>query len=164
MGDRQLLALDPGPSFTGWASVSLDGPRVTFAAGGKIESVPGEIGQLFLEHAPDVVAIESPSGFIFGKSQGEIQGRAKQLMATAKVAGVLEGLAIARRVRVVTCTCAEWRKLTCGKAAATDHDVEDLVTRTVLGMPKRTNVHVRDALGLAIAAAWMLASERSEVA
>lgn len=43
---------------------------------------------------------------------------------------------------------------------AMDALVGDAVRANVIGWPKESNVHVRDAAALAIVAAWQLASRR----
>jgi Holliday junction resolvasome RuvABC endonuclease subunit len=148
-----ILAFDPGTTSTGWAIVNAtaDGSRrrVTFRAAGAVPSEADAILALF--GGVDVVAVEKLKGFAYASKGGAsiVDG----LVASSRVAGLIVGLT-AGRVPCVEMTAHEWRKLVCGNGAATDAKIAATVPRLVEGFPKRSNVHVRDATGLAVAVGW----------
>jgi Holliday junction resolvasome RuvABC endonuclease subunit len=86
-------------------------------------------------------AIEKPEGFVFQPYRGPT------LLDTAFVAGKIGG--ILNYEKVVTFSCARWRSCVCGKANADDSEVKYAITSFV-ELPKRTNEHVRDAIGVTI--------------
>jgi Holliday junction resolvasome RuvABC endonuclease subunit len=110
----------------------------------------GAARALFAEHQPAVVAVEVPDGFVHAKYRGPT------LLATARVAGGLAWLAEGETLRVIELPAAAWRQTLVGRPHAKDAVIKLAVERLVTGLPARTNVHVRDALGLAIVASWIL--------
>ena len=145
-----LLSLDPGPTSSGYARVRLVGPRVTYVSSGRVSSDLNQLERLF-DPELDAVAVETPKGYVFSPARGA------QLLATARIAGALAWMAQARHLRLVELSAGEWRKALCGRATADDHRVADAVAANVIDCPAKSNVHVRDALGLALVAAWQLA-------
>lgn len=162
-----LLAIDPGSSLCGYACVSPEGPRVRFVAAGQFEA-----GAEALLHLVDwtstmlgisdlagitTLAVETPSGWVHDAVRG------KHLLATAVAAGEARGVGRARGLRVVSLSAGEVRKALVGKTRVgfrqrkgdMDRAVEAAIRPFVLDLPKRTNVHVRDALAIAIVANWM---------
>lgn len=162
-----LLALDPGSTMTGYACVEPEGPRVRFVSGGQFE-----VGAGALMHVLDgtgawdvnisSLAVETPSGWVHDAARG------KHLLATAIAAGEASGVGVARGLHVVRLSAAEVRKALVGKTRLgfkqrkgdMDRAIADAIQPFVLDMPKRSNVHVRDALALAIVANWMTAKRR----
>lgn len=153
MLDSTVLAFDPGPTSTGFAVVATvavgNVRRHTYVDGGQCSSTPEGFAAV-LEAFPGVrVAIEQVAGYAYE------QARSAQLIATARVGGLLEGLARSDGRAVQTIAAGQWRKSLCGRSSADDATIKRAVGVFVVGLPKRTNVHVRDALGLAVVASWV---------
>jgi len=144
-----LVALDPGPTMCGHARVRIEGTRATYVEGGLVNATLEGIEQLL--RIADAVAVEVPRGYIFQPARGA------QLLATAHIAGGICWMAQSRGLPLVEFTGQEWRRGLTGKGSrVSDHMVKDAVESAVIGVPSKTNVHVRDALGLAVVAAWRL--------
>jgi Holliday junction resolvasome RuvABC endonuclease subunit len=142
------LAFDPGPKSCGFAVANLTPEmrgRPTFLRGGKVDSAFDSIRCLLDENSNvDIVAVETPAGFIHEHARGA------QLLETRGVAGRIDTIARMRSHNVVEMTAGEWRRQLTGKANASDAVIKRAVTMFAYGLPKRTNAHMRDALGLAI--------------
>lgn len=162
-----VVAFDPGPTECGWAIVQAGAAAmrgmVAFVEGGKVDSKMAEllavVRRAVRGEVQPLVALEAPSGFIFesGSKRGEGHGAiGKQLLATAMVAGEIKGLVRTpgRDLPLVAVNAATWRRAVCGRNNADNHLVEAAVSRLTIGLPKRTNNHLRDAVGLAIFASW----------
>ena len=168
-----LLAIDPGSSLCGYACVEPQGSRVRFVAAGQIEA-----GAEPLLHVLDTssmwlgigglgaittLAVETPSGWVHDAVRG------KHLLATGVAAGDARGVGYARGLRVVSLSAGEVRKALVGKARVgfrqkkgdMDRAVEAAIRPFVLDLPRRTNVHVRDALAIAVVANWMISARVS---
>ena len=146
-----LLALDPGPTQTGYANVRAAGGRATFVSGGLARSCRRELVPL-LEQA-EAVALEVPRGPIFAPYRGPT------IIATAGIACAIAWEAERLGKPVVEFTAGEVRKALCGKANANDHAVADVVRGNVVDFPARSNEHVRDACALAVVGAWKFAGQ-----
>jgi Holliday junction resolvasome RuvABC endonuclease subunit len=153
-----VLGFDPGTKLTGWALIETRGASpapiaTTFLAGGHDASNGQTIGALLASRSPDVVAIEKIAGFAFApKGPGVVSA----LIASASVAGMIAEVSRTCVRRVVEMTARESRKLICNRANASDALVKTVVMRLVHGMPLRSNSHVRDAVVVAMGAAWHL--------
>ncbi|MGE0792468.1 MAG: crossover junction endodeoxyribonuclease RuvC [Sandaracinaceae bacterium] len=159
-----IVAFDPGAPTTGWCAVDARGGKgrpvtTTFWAGGVVESQPQAIHELLATRQRvdveriDVVAVERLEGFAFpSKGPGIVSG----LIAGSRAAGVTAAIAWSLGIRVVEMTANTWRRLVLGRPAATDALIANVIPRLVHGWPKRSNVHVRDAGGLALGVAWHL--------
>jgi Holliday junction resolvasome RuvABC endonuclease subunit len=145
-----IVAFDPGPKTIGWASVEGRGPSVAYRAGGMLASRRDAARALLEEHRPAAVAVEVPDGFVHAKYRGPT------LLATARVAGGLSWLAEGEGLLVVELPAAAWRQTLVQRPHAKDAVIKLAVERLVTGLPARTCVHVRDALGLAVVASWIL--------
>lgn len=145
----KLLAVDPGPSSCGWAHVRMVDGRAHYIDGGKFDSTRTYFVNVLEGWATDVVAIEMPEGFIHEPFRGP------PLLQTARVAGGIEWECDRRGLRTITLSATSWRKTLCGGARPGDGVIADVVRANVAGLPALTNVHVRDALGLAIVAGWI---------
>lgn len=137
-----ILGVDPGPTRSGWALVDTATPRkgtVQFLFAGHAELSSG-IGLV----RSDVIAIERPRWFARDINPAHV-------VDTAYVAGYLAG----RHPGAVELAAQDWKRKLGLRPNANDAAVRSVVERFVVGLPKRTNVHVRDALGIALAVAWM---------
>jgi hypothetical protein len=137
-----LLAFDVGPKACGVAALDAEG-RVL--AVGEVESTAAVLAALVEAVAPSRMAVEWVAGHAFSPA------RVPGLVASAAVAGQLLQLAHAAGVPCACITAAEWRRAIVGKPAPRDGEVADALAGLV-ELPKRTNAHVRDAVGLALAA------------
>lgn len=151
-----ILAFDPGPTKTGYALAEGGGARLRFLNGGALRSdltsVEGQFNQaLQAGSGPVMVAIEKPHGFVYEPF------RAPTLLETAGVAKAIEWFAVWRGMRVRTISASQVRKIILGKVRTknTDRDIKAALANMVSGLPARTNVHVRDALAVAVAANWI---------
>lgn len=149
-----VVGLDPGAT-TGWARVRLEhGKRPIVLDCGTFHEptarLAGErFGELLDALPPDTrYAIETLAGIAFPMKGGGIVG---SLIAAAKVEERLRTLVDQRaHSGVYDLTAHQWRQSLCGKRAATTQQIADALALGV-AMPKRTNAHVRDAIGVAVA-------------
>lgn len=149
-----LLAIDPGPTWMGWAHLRVQqdpGVRCTYVAGGDVLSERIPFARLLDETAATVVAVETPAGHIFS------QARAKQLLETTWVAGGLAWYAEGRDRRVVRASAQQVRHTLTGRNNADDALVRDTVVRNVFGCPRTGSEHVADAVAVGIIGAWVVA-------
>lgn len=81
---------------------------------------------------------------------------AHALIETSEVVGVFKGLAGAmwQKTTIVSIPAVEWRKTLTGRNNAPDRLVKEVVSARVQELPVRFNVHIADALGLALVAGW----------
>ena len=151
-----VLGVDPGSSASGWARVDVRGGNglpvtVTYVSSGNALSKPSSLSPLM--DGADVVGCEKLEGVTYpAKGPGIVSA----LIASSYVAGLVSGIAAARGIRCIDMPAVQWRRIVIGKPNANDALVKDVVHRLVIGLPKRTNVHVRDALGVALGVAWAL--------
>lgn len=148
-----VLGLDPGVTLHGWAL--LDMPPVgrgRMLAGGHMptDEIPARF-QCVREwyvcapgYAPwiEVVGIETPAGYVHEHKRGAA------LLATAVEAGrFIERAGMMGRAL----SAAQVRKSLARNHSASDEAVEAAL-RVFLEMPKRSNVHARDAAAVALVA------------
>lgn len=163
-----ILAVDPGEKACGYAAVAIEGPKVRFVDAGDFEAELGAFAHVLdrltvsgLERDL-VVAVEQPAGFIHDPFRGPA------LLATASCAGGVAWVAESRGLTVVRLAATEVRRMLLGKTRLgsksqkgdMDRMIAMVLPGVVVDMPKRSNVHVRDALALAVAASWTLAQGR----
>ena len=142
------LAFDPGPKTCGFALAKLKPEmrgRPMFIGGGKVDSDHETISICLRDHREvDIVAVETPAGYVHEHARGaqllETRGEASMIAAIARVIGLL----------VVEMTAGEWRRQLTGKSNASDAVIARACAMLASGLPKRSSVHTRDALGLAI--------------
>jgi Holliday junction resolvasome RuvABC endonuclease subunit len=147
-----LLAIDPGPSRSYWALVEV-GARPRYVDSGWCESTLEDVDRLFRSREVDHIALEQVAGYAYEAK------RTAQLIATSRVEGMIGAGAYSFRVPLVEVAASTWRKALCGKGNADGHAIARALATWVVGMPTRTNEHVRDALGLAVVACRPLVAE-----
>ncbi|WP_394849608.1 hypothetical protein LZC95_19425 [Pendulispora brunnea] len=155
---RTIAAFDPGPRWTGFACVTMHGGagrpvRFVYREGRKMESTPEQINWCFALGV-DLVAVESVDGVPYEDV------RAAKLMETNGVARAIEWLALGRGLPVERLSARAWRSPLCGRGNASDDQIARVVALHIRELPRRTNVHVRDALGLAVVAGWRFLQRR----
>lgn len=154
-----ILAVDPGSSSCGFALVEPAGTRVEYVDAGAFPADGDAFAALFrgLHARIHTVAVERPAGYAYDPA------RSKHLLATGVSAGGVAWVGAWLGKRVVEVTATEVRRALLGKARlgprAKEGDVDRLIKAAlpglVLEMPARTNVHVRDALAVAVVANWL---------
>lgn len=140
----RVLGVDPGPALTGLALLEFDAldPRPQLIEGDHVKSFPAFIERWVIGHGVDVVAIEQPEGF------GNIRFNPQPVIDTARIAGGIEWLALAKGIDVVCLTARAWRGELCRKPSASDAMVTAAVVDLIREMASG-NTHVRDAAGAA---------------
>jgi Holliday junction resolvasome RuvABC endonuclease subunit len=135
-----VLAIDPGPTMCWWAVLDKD----VYVDAGFFLSTDGQILN-FVVGKKDytTVVIEEPT---VGRRQA-----AKLIHQTGLVTGFIRGAFSAYNVAVKGIRAFDWRKCTVGVHNASDEAIKEFVLTNVKNLPKKTNVHIRDALGLAYA-------------
>lgn len=165
-----ILAIDPGPTFCGFAAVrSVATIRPLFLRGGKIESHVGAFEALLktvdpmrVNVAEEVrVAVERPAGAVYDAFRGAT------LLGTANVAGGVAWVSRSLGMSVEEIPAQTVRKVLLGgrgKVAKgqTDRAIKEALPSFVSGMPARTNDHVRDALALAVCADFLARNLRKK--
>jgi Holliday junction resolvasome RuvABC endonuclease subunit len=148
-----VLGIDPGPTRNGWALLdfTVRMSPVWFEAG-----VVDDVGELLLdlvEHGYydriKVVAVEQARAL--WKPEANVQA-----IGTAWAGGRALGFAEGLGLEVVALGVNEWRQAFVGHSQRGDNidaKVENALRALVRHVPKRTNVHVRDAAGVACVAA-----------
>jgi Holliday junction resolvasome RuvABC endonuclease subunit len=144
----RVVAWDPGPRWSGWCLAEMTAAsrgRPVFVDGGKVRSIPEEIHRIIgRAGAGSVVGVETPTGYVHQHARGAA------LLETARVAGEIVGAARYCGHHVVEMAASSWRRALCGNGSAPDCTIARAVAMLATGLPVRTNVHLRDALGLAI--------------
>ncbi len=145
-----ILGIDPGVrgGAHGWALLSATRQRrPSFVAGGHspTEAVLLQVGRLTPE---DWVAVETPSGYVWHYERGA------DLLSMAEVAGYFRGRGEARGLRVLAPSAQDWRRVLCQDPSASDEQIARAVAYHVDQLPKRSNPHLRDALGMGVAVCW----------
>ena len=143
-----IVGIDPGTKKTGMVELCFDGSRFHYMWCDHVlnESVHSLI------QTSHLVAIEAPGGSMFGGG-----ARSANVVRASYWAGWFACIANSRGCRVVEATANEWRKAIVGRANAKDALIKSKVVPAIVGWPKVSNSHVRDAAGMAMFAARMVA-------
>jgi Holliday junction resolvasome RuvABC endonuclease subunit len=141
-----LLAIDPGIKLHGWARVELTGTaRVRIIAMGHDDAAT-VIGQM--DMGVDAAAVERT---YFAPKMAMAMG---PILQTSEWAGVFRGHLEGRRIPVQCIRSTEWRNALLRAPCASNADIARAVKVFAIGLPKRSNEHERDAVGLSIVASW----------
>jgi Holliday junction resolvasome RuvABC endonuclease subunit len=157
---RIVLAFDPGSTWSGYGVLRVEGsracPETFFAECGEIEST-GEAADVFLDAflarwqgIEITAAVEWTRGVAFETKKGIVPS----LIECAQADATLRENLRRRPMTLVRLTALTWRKHVCRNPSAPDPVVAAWLPRFVRNLPAVTNVHERDALGLAVAVAW----------
>lgn len=103
----------------------------------------------------DAVVVECPQHAYSAATASPIIETAR---AAGELVGALRGVIRSagppvRRVVVTYTTAAEWRRELLGAANAHDHAIKAWLVEHMVGMPRKSNAHTRDALAIACWAA-----------
>lgn len=114
-----------------------------------------ESGALYTLADADAIAVECPQHAYSAATASPIIETAR---AAGELVGVMRGVIRtagppARRVVVAYTTAAEWRRELLGVANAHDAAIKAWLVEHVVGMPRKSNAHTRDALAIACWAA-----------
>lgn len=154
-----LLAIDPGEKEFGYAYVRREGARARYLSAGKWPATRDGFVRLLgdlsgfsaagVPLAPNLtLVVETPDGFIHQPFRGP------GLLRSARVAGGIEWFALGAGIPLHGMTAEQWRKPLTDNARASDAEIAAVVRANILGLPAQTNVHSRDALGLALVSVW----------
>lgn len=156
-----VLGIDSGSKESGWCVLCFEEDSDAFEIGRR--NVIANRSPVFVEcgHAEntwvegkvaryDIIGIESPEGIAFAPKGG---GVVPALLKTARATGGFSALARFHGATVFEATANRCRQRVVGKANASDAVVKKWVMANVLGWPKRSNSHMRDAAVAAIYAA-----------
>ena len=154
-----IVGFDPGGSTSGWAVLSVGGhpaqPVAEFLAKGAVASDGPSLDAFFASCDPfnvaagRLVAVEKNEGIAFG-SKGA--GIVPHLIACARADGLICENARAHGVHVVSLPRRRMAQHVCRDKSAPDRVVKAAIHLYVRGWPAKSNVHERDAAGVALAA------------
>lgn len=165
---NRVLGFDPGTSKHGWCLIDVTiRTAPIWVQGGHSE----EPFMLLDTYAPDpnlLVVVEEPRGALHVPSGNvrEMQARAMSLMGTCWLGGEIYGHARAKGFPCLKVGQNEWRVALIGnprKGQDRDKLVEAELRRICRQFPTRSNVHARDAGGIAIVGSRMWLSGRYSV-
>lgn len=144
---RLVLGIDAGPTTSGYAILDFSvSTAPVWVAGGSSEDVFALLDETTsLAPIDTLVVVEEPRGRVAPE-------RAIQVMQTCFAAGDAHGFARARGFHVLRVGVNQWRQAVVGHSERGDNidrKVERVLRSYVRGMPTRTNVHARDAAGVA---------------
>lgn len=158
-----ILGIDPGPTRCAWALLDMRGPGRAVVLGCGLAATegfdpvavlalagPGQAPvQLRAEQV--LLAVERPAFRPVGgrADVGHSLALARDLVATAWVAGEIAGRARAHFWAVVAPTCGEVRRALLGRPSCTDRELAWALAHFV-EVPRRTNAHTRDGMAVAI--------------
>lgn len=154
----RVLGFDPSTGYrASWAHVVVDGGRRELVAGGSYRTHGAAqiecLVRNFMVSGLPLVAVEVPD-----PRAGVARGRAMSLLDCATTAGWIAGLALGVGLRVLTLAPEVWRQQVVGARRPSDATIARALSALLPGMG-RTNAHVRDAAGVALAAALRVQGE-----
>jgi hypothetical protein len=155
-----VVGIDPEPDGFYWAAVEIAEP----GAAGKHKVLSSGHGAFVRDLPPAYLyALERPDFRPIGGrgNVGQSLAMAKCLTSTARSEGRLLGRLEERGERVVDPTCGVVRTSLVGRPSCKDADVAWALEH-VCEMPKRSNVHVRDAVAVAIVGARVWQADQLE--
>jgi Holliday junction resolvasome RuvABC endonuclease subunit len=154
-----VLGIDPGPKRNGWAllNFSIRSSPVWFD-GGTFAHADRFFAELLGQgHVVDLVVVER--AVALHNPLANVQA-----MGTAWAGGVAYGVALGLGLNVRALGVTQWRRALVGRfmpGEKVDARVDAVLWRTVRGMPARTNVHMRDAAGVACVGARAIPPRRT---
>lgn len=149
---RLCIGFDPGPRRTAWAIASTWRNAHSFEDWGVVDSTPADINDLLQSFCmtdptmEPIVVVEQ----IFITPHGNHNA----IRDTCQVAGGIAWAAETLGLKVTLATSTKWRRVVCfghkGQATPGDKEVA-IALHTIYGksLPKKSNDHLRDALGVA---------------
>lgn len=150
-----FVAVDPGPSRSAYACIEA-------SYDGGLRYVDGEHGssvRMWQDAIPIECALTPPGAVVGAVERPEWMPKmiyAKHLVETARVAGTFEEVFREELGRpAISLRALDWKRIIGLKPNANDAEVKAALPRLVSGIPK-TNCHVRDAIGVAVAAAKLM--------
>lgn len=164
------LGVDPSTSGCAYAMLDVTGGDRRFLACGELEDIAA-LDEVVFRHRPELLAVECPLGLNVHPrpfaSADELQkaimmlrSMGAALMRASRVVGYVSCLARQRGVPCLELAPAKWRGIIGANGKEQDAAVKEAIQMLIAGWPKRSNCHVRDAAGTALAAAWTMAKER----
>jgi Holliday junction resolvasome RuvABC endonuclease subunit len=148
----RVLGWDPGSRWIAWALLDVPpcGPAL-YLDRGTLDTDPlgagsplWKLSELRVQH----VAVELVAK-VYNRP-GFSTDMASELAKTERVGGLIVGAARMLHFTWSEPAAPEWRKQLCGDRQAEDSLIQTVIEARVQGLPKRTNKHERDAMGVAI--------------
>ncbi len=158
----RILGIDPGTKSHGYAILECTGRRCSWVEAGEIEATYVAAVNLMLRAELAILIIEQPVSI--GVAGVAANG---PLLMTAWQGGALTYLARSFGMHVKEVYAREWRRALTGSVSPSDATIKAALSRTLLGgIPERSNMHERDAAGVAwfgsrLPANWMDMRARS---
>jgi Holliday junction resolvasome RuvABC endonuclease subunit len=154
----RVVGIDPGPEVSAVVLVTVPerGQSVLEQGAAEYPSDPSRIVRVICEDwQPDLVAIEIPAHFYPRGNQAQIAGQANKLFKMVDVAAQIFGQLTALEKPVERLPAREVRVFLCPPKASPHNDQDVALAMSLLleNVPRCTE-DVRDATGVAIAAAW----------
>lgn len=153
-----VIGFDPGSEWTGYGVIDVAGtaaqPTFTFVDAGEIESTGPAVDAFFTRCDPfnlsagRTVGVELTQGVVYGKKGA---GIVPHLISTGRADSMICENARWRGLDLVMLPAVRWREAVCANAHADDPLVKVWIHRLVRKLPKQSNKHKRDALGVAVA-------------
>lgn len=142
----RILGFDPGVTHHGWAVLQPTPEGVIYIAGGdEVGEADSVMLRLLDGYRPRWVAIETPT-------VAYLRQAVKPVMAMCRQAGLALGMARHHRP-LPTCHEASanvWRRNLLGNGSAKDAAIKTHIQTHIIGWPRRSNNHQRDAAGVAL--------------
>jgi hypothetical protein len=164
---NRVLGIDPGTSKHGYCLIDVTIRTAPIWVEGGHSDEPFMLLDAYDDdhRSSLLVVVEEPRGILHVPSGDirEMQSRAQCLMGTSWLGGEIYGYARALGFPCLKVGQNEWRTALIGqprKGETSDHRVEAELKRICRQFPKRSNVHARDAGGIAIVGARMWLSGR----
>ena len=137
-----VVGIDPGPTKSAYAIVQFKGNTLDVLSSGFFSELSETIADAIYD---GFFALETVEGYAW------MPERSSALIQTSFVAGVIDGTLSTIGHRVVRLSARQWRKVICNDPAASDKIIKRILQARIPTLP-RTNAHVRDAIGVALAA------------
>lgn len=152
------LAFDPG-RHCGWAILSKEDRskvRPSFFEGGVIEGrdMAAQVADRLRASAGMfgrslIVGVETIAGFTHGRKGRGVKALTKHINEASEFGGEIAGMARMMALPVTKMPATEWRRIVGAGATGSDADVKACLSVLVAGLPKKSNAHLRDAVGCA---------------
>lgn len=143
----RCIGIDPGSKAIVWGIVEPRAGGLAFVAAGEIDvaNIEADLVRVIQEHRPTGGAIERPVGFSWQDFNPA------PLIETAWYGGLARGILTAMGIPCHSVTMSEWRGSITRRVSPGDPVIKAAIL-DILGasLPRQTNNHVRDALGVAV--------------
>jgi len=169
----RVIGFDPSNTGAAFAVLDVAGGSRVFVGRGDVEA--WAVGKLLRDmNKPDLIAIERPHGVNMHPRPQASMRELHQMIAMARsvgtalmgasyVVGRISGVAEEMMIRTIELSASRWRGMLGVARRTKDTSQDDLIRDAVQSLisdwPKKSNSHVRDAAGVGLVAAWMMAAD-----